>query len=142
VKTTIRRSFAALMAVLVLAAAACETAERTQAASLLNQYRGQYGRAGLARSGDLDAKAQNHAQAMANAGRIYHSPNLAAGVSAGWRLIGENVAVAPNVGSAQQALEGSAPHRENMLNARFNQMGIGVVAKGGRVYLVQVFVQR
>jgi uncharacterized protein YkwD len=131
-----------LLAALALVAAGCYSAERNQAAQLLNQYRGANGRAGLTRAGELDVKAQNQAQAMANAGRIYHSPNLAGGVSPGWRLIGENVAVAPSVASAQRALEGSAPHRENMLNPRFNQLGIGVVVQGGRAYLVQVFVQR
>jgi uncharacterized protein YkwD len=131
-----------LVAILILVASACDTAERSQAASLLNQYRARYGLPGLIRSGELDNKAQAHAQAMANAGRIFHSPNLAVGVSPGWSLIGENVAVAPSVASAQRALEGSAPHRVNMLNRQFNYMGIGVVVTASRVYVVQVFVQR
>ncbi len=137
-----RRSLAGLVALVILVVAACGSAERDQAASLLNQYRARYQRAALPRTAELDVKAQNQAQAMANAGRIFHSPNLAVGVSPGWRLIGENVAVAPNVTSAQRALEGSPSHRENMLNPNFTQLGIGVVVKGGRTYLVQVFVQR
>jgi uncharacterized protein YkwD len=131
-----------LVAALILVASACDTVERQEAASLLNQYRARYGLHGLVRSAELDNKAQSHAQSMANAGRIFHSPNLATGVSPGWMLIGENVAVAPSVTSAQRALEGSAPHRENMLNGRFNHMGIGVVVTKSRVYVVQVFVQR
>jgi uncharacterized protein YkwD len=142
VNTTTRRTFAAVTAVLVLAVAACGSPESNQAATMLNQYRARNNRAALARSAELDVKAQGQARAMANAGRIFHSPNLATGVSPGWMLIGENVAVAGAVTEAQRALEGSAPHRSNMLNSAFTEMGIGVTSKSGRVYLVQVFVQR
>jgi uncharacterized protein YkwD len=133
---------AVLVAVMLLMAASCSSPQRDQAAALVNQSRAAVGRRALPRVGELDTKAQKQAQSMANAGRIYHSPNLAVGVSPGWRLIGENVAVAPNVSSAHRALEASPSHRENMLNPAFNQMGIGVEVRGGRAYLVQVFVQR
>ena len=140
--STMRRSFAALVAVLVLVVVACGSPESNQAAALLNQFRARYQRPALPRSVELDIKAKNQAQSMANAGKIFHSSNLATGVSPGWMLIGENVAMAPSVSTAEKALEGSAPHRSNMLNPAFTEMGIGVVVRGGRVYLVQVFVQR
>jgi uncharacterized protein YkwD len=127
---------------MVLMAASCSSPERDQAAALVNQTRAAYGRRALPRTAELDTKAQKQAQAMADAGRIFHSPNLAVGVSPGWRLIGENVAVAPNVSSAHRALVASPSHLQNMVNPAFNQMGIGVVIRGGRTYLVQVFVQR
>jgi uncharacterized protein YkwD len=79
---------------------------------------------------------------MADANTIFHSANLVAGVSPGWQLIGENVAMAGSVRQAQAALEASAPHRENLLNWAYSEMGIGAVQKGNRVYIAQVFVQR
>ena len=79
---------------------------------------------------------------MADANTIFHSANLVAGVSPGWQLIGENVAVAGSVSQAQAALQASAPHRENLLNWAYTEMGIGAVQKGNRLYLAQVFVQR
>ena len=62
---------------------------------------------------------------MANAGTIFHSPSLVSGVSPGWQLIGENVAMAGSIAQAQAALEASPPHRENLLNPNFTEMGIG-----------------
>ena len=96
----------------------------------------------LGRSGELNNKAQAQADRMANRGRIYHSTNLAAGVSPGWQLIGENVAVAGSIEQAQSALEASPGHLANMLNGGFTEVGIGVTNSNGRVYVVQVFVGR
>ena len=79
---------------------------------------------------------------MAKAGNIYHSKNLAAGVTGGWSSIGENVAMAGSVEAAQAALEASPGHYENMVNGAFNQVGIGVVVRNDVVYVVQVFVSR
>jgi uncharacterized protein YkwD len=43
---------------------------------------------------------------------------------------------------AQRALERSSPHLRNMLNRSFNEIGVGVTVRNGRVYVVQVFVGR
>ncbi len=95
----------------------------------------------LARSAELDLKAEKQAQRMANAGTIFHSKNLAAGISPGWTFVGENVAMAGSVEAAQAALEASPGHYENMTGA-FTEVGVGVVTRNGTVYMVQVFVQR
>ena len=140
----LRRLLTALVGLLVLVAAACGGGNGLAAedATLVNQYRAANGIPGLPRSYELDLKAQAQAQRMADANTIFHSANLVAGVSAGWQLIGENVAMAGSVGQAQAALQASAPHRENLLNWAYTEMGIGAVQKGNRVYIAQVFVQR
>ncbi len=140
----LRRLLTAVVGLLILATAACGGGNGLAAedATLVNQYRAASGIAGLPRSYELDLKAQAQAQRMADANTIFHSTNLVAGVSPGWQLIGENVAMAGSVSQAQAALQASAPHRENLLNWAYNEMGIGAVQKGNRVYLAQVFVQR
>ena len=108
---------------------------------MLNAFRAANGVPALAHVGELDLKAQAQAQHMADSGAISHS-DLKSGVSPGWHLLGENVGCGASVEAVQQLLEQSPPHRANMLEARFNQAGIGVVEKNGTVYVVQFFVQR
>ncbi len=91
---------------------------------------------------ELNTKAQIQADRMANAGRIFHSANLATGVSPGWRLIGENVAQAGSLQAAESALERSAPHYANLTRRTFTQVGVGVTVKNGQVFVVQEFVAR
>ena len=76
---------------------------------------------------------------MADEGQLSHS-TLADGVPAGWHLLGENVAYAGTVAQAMQALESSPPHRANLLNPSFTSVAIGVVERGGRVWVTEVFV--
>jgi uncharacterized protein YkwD len=115
--------------------------EQQAALGLLNDYRTSQGFAALTPVAELNVKAQAQAQAMADAGTLFHS-DLKAGVSPGWSYLGENVAYAADIATAQRSLVASPPHRTNMLDARFNQVGTGVVLKGGLYYVVQDFVQR
>ena len=53
---------------------------------------------------------------------------------------GENIALSPDVETAQKMLMDSPLHRENLLNPKFTEIGIGVrPATRGGVYLVQEF---
>jgi uncharacterized protein YkwD len=76
---------------------------------------------------------------MADQDTLSHS-TLADGVPAGWHLLGENVAYAGTVAQAMQALESSPPHRANLLNPAFTSVAIGVVERGGRVWVTEVFI--
>jgi uncharacterized protein YkwD len=140
-----RRRPAILMMMLVvagLAVSACTPASEATNLTDLNKVRAAVGLGELVRSPELDAKARAQAERMANQGTIFHSENLAAGVSAGWQSIGENVALAGSVEEAQRALEASPGHYANMVNPIFNQVGIGVTVRNGVTYVVQVFVSR
>ena len=87
----------------------------------------------------LTAKAQAWAEALVAHGSLTHS-NLADGTGPGWSALAENLAVAPSVDAAHQQLMNSAPHRANMLNGRYSQVGVGVATgDDGRVYVVQEF---
>ena len=139
----VRRILMTVMAVaLVALAAGCGTKQQEEAADLANVYRGMYGLPGLHRSIELDTKAQAQAERMSQAGDIFHSASLASGVSPGWLLIGENVGMASTTSEVQHAFEQSPAHRANLLNPAYVEMGVGVVEAPGRVYVVQVFVQR
>jgi uncharacterized protein YkwD len=139
----LRRCIPLVLGILVLVAA-CGPGNQMAAddTALVNQLRVNNGLGALPRSYELDLKAQSQAQAMANAGTIFHSPSLVSGVSPGWQLIGENVAMAGSIAQAEAALEASPPHRENLLNPHFTEMGIGAVQAGNLVFVAQVFVQR
>jgi uncharacterized protein YkwD len=130
----------ALLGFALMACNSTEGAATNQGA--INNLRASVGLPELVRVPELDAKAEAQADRMAKRGAIYHSKNLAAGVSGGWSSIGENVAMAGSVEAAQAALEASPSHYENMTNAAYNQVGIGVVISNDVVYVVQVFVSR
>ena len=138
------RRFLPLIGIVALVAAACapDNSMAGDDAALVNQLRAGAGLGQLPRSYELDLKAQAQAQRMADAGTIFHSASLPSGVSPGWQLIGENVAMAGSIPQAESTLEASPPHRENLLNPYFTEMGIGAAQKGNMVFVAQVFVQR
>jgi uncharacterized protein YkwD len=141
---------AALIALTATVATACETTPppaqpigpAMTAFNLLNQFRARSGLPKLSYVPELGAKAQAQAQRMANERKISHSANLAAGVPAGWRRVGENVAMSGSIQTAQTALENSPEHRANMLNRAYNQVGVAVVNANGAFWVVQELVQR
>jgi uncharacterized protein YkwD len=111
-------------------------------AGMVNQLRASNGEGGLQMAYDASAKAQSQAQAMADQRRLFHSSNLASGITGGWTAIAENVAVAPTVAQAEQTLETSPNHRANLLGP-YNQVGIGIAQGGdGQVYIAEVMVAR
>jgi len=58
----------------------------------------------------------------------------------GWNLAGENIAKAPSVDVAFDALMNSPSHKENILRRDFNCIGIGVVQGGNCQYITQEFM--
>lgn len=145
-RSTGRRSRSAIMmlllAVVGMALSACGPSAESTNLTDLNEVRAAVGLGELVRTPELDAKAKAQADRMAQRGTIFHSANLAAGVTEGWTSIGENVALAGSVDDAQRALEASPGHYANMVNPAFNQVGIGVTVRNGITYVVQVFVSR
>jgi uncharacterized protein YkwD len=96
--------------------------------------------------------AQMQAEQVAAAGRLDHTlPDAryarledrldAAGYR--WQLAGENLAFGQrNAASAIETWMQSAPHRANILQASFTEIGTGFVADpNGRPYYVQVFAR-
>jgi hypothetical protein len=118
-------------------------AEEDRMVALVNDHRAQVGLGPLAHNDALRWVARRHARAMADAGSIYHNPNLAADADAaipGWRAVGENVGVGPSTESVQQAFLDSPKHRDNIEGPRYTVVGLGAVSEpGGQHYFTQNF---
>jgi uncharacterized protein YkwD len=145
-----RRRFAALVATAsaaVLAFAGLVAAPDAQAASStseqqfvssINSARHAAGRRALSTSSDLTTVARAWAAKMAASNTLKHNPNLTSQIT-NWRYAGENVGVGGDVTSLHQAFMDSAPHKANILDSDYTQIGVGVVMGGGRMWVVEVF---
>jgi hypothetical protein len=119
-------------------ASASSTAE-SQFTSLANSARSNKGLRSYSVASDLVAVARRHAQRMAASKSIYHNPNLGSDVS-GWQAVGENVGMGGSASSIHQAFMNSAPHRANIVDTDFTQVGMGVAYDAdGVMYVTQVF---
>ena len=106
----------------------------------------------LRRNPELTRAAQLHAEQMAAAGKLAHDlpgaryPTLASRLKLmgyAYRNVGENVAEGYTSGAALMAgWMTSAPHRANILSARYTETGVGMArSKTGRTYHAQVFAR-
>jgi uncharacterized protein YkwD len=100
----------------------------------------------LTRHPTLDAIAEKHAQAMRRQKRIAHDVgdgdprSRVEGSSLDILATGENVAHALDVVRAHRALWASPSHRENLLEPRFDAVGIGIAADtDGSLWVCEVF---
>jgi uncharacterized protein YkwD len=128
------------------AAPAVETLGAADAASpdgqsflLLNGVRADLGLPGLRYDTGLSAYAIAHAQAMAQAGSLYHS-SIGSLLGHPWSNVGENVGVGGSVYQIHVALVYSPGHYANMTNPAFTAVGVGVAADAsGRLFICHVF---
>jgi hypothetical protein len=129
-------SFGALA---VAAPAAHATAEESQFVSKTNSARAGAGRPAYSVASDLVSIARKHAREMAAKHTIYHNPNLGNEVP-NWQAVGENVGMGGDAASIHQAFMNSAPHRANILDGDFTQVGIGTARdEKGTLYVTEVF---
>ena len=119
---------------------------------LTNRERARASLTPLRRNAELTRAAQLQAEQMAAAGKLSHEvpgsryPTLASRlrlVGYQYRAVGENVAEGYTSGAALMAgWMTSAPHRANVLSARFTETGVGMArSKTGRTYHTQVFAR-
>ncbi len=138
VGTVLGLAFLALGGVAVRPALA-QSSEEQDFVSRINSSRAKAGLPPYSVASDLVAVARRHSQEMASQGRIYHNAELGSEVS-GWRSLGENVGKGPSVDSLHEAFMASEPHRENILDRAFTQVGVGVsVTADGIIYVTEVF---
>lgn len=94
-------------------------------------------------SGGATDVARRWARQLTAAGALSHNPNLGpdldANGSAGWTSAGENVATGGSAQDVVTAWMSSAPHRANILNAKFTVIGMGAITGGGRTWSVTEF---
>jgi len=86
--------------------------------------------------------AVSHSVEMAQQGSIWHGSFVSQGNLKGLNAssLGENVGMGGDVPSLHDAFMNSPHHRENILDAAFNQVGIGVIVSGGTVYVTEDFL--
>lgn len=119
---------------------------------LTNRERARASLTPVRRNAELARAAQLQAEQMAAAGKLAHAvpgsryPTLASRlklVGYQYRSVGENVAEGYTSGAALMAgWMTSAPHRANILSARFTETGVGMArSKTGRTYTAQVFAR-
>ena len=56
-----------------------------------------------------------------------------------FRVVAENLAVAPTPGAVEEEWMHSPPHRRNILDARLDEVGVGLVQQGGNLWAVEDF---
>lgn len=106
--------------------------------SAINSSRAATGASRLAVKSDLVSVARAQAARMAAKQDLYHTPNLGSAVRS-WKVVGENVGYGPDVATLHRAFMNSAPHRANILDKRFTEVGVGVVVKDGTIWVSEVF---
>ena len=132
----------AVLAVLVSLAilTGCLNTAQSKVLSELNIDRKAYRLRTLGTQADAQRKAQAWAEKLARENRLYHS-TLSSGIKVRWCSIGENVGYGPTVGAIEDAYMASSGHRANILNTKWNGVGVGYAKNGNRTFTVQVFIK-
>ena len=132
------------VAVLAVASAGCLKAEEQTFLDRTNALRTSQGVDALSDHDTLNQKAELWARHMAETGVLAHSQVSQSLEGLSWQLLGENVGVTSARTDPLRALHdgfaGSPSHQANLLNQRFDHMGVGVAESAdGRVWVVEVF---
>lgn len=130
--------FAMLATMMLLAG--CLKAGQSQVLSELNADRKAHGLRTLPTQADAQRKAQAWAEKLARENRLYHS-TLSSGINTRWCSLGENVGYGPSVAAVEDGYMNSAGHKANILNTKWNGVGVGYAKNGNRVFTVQVFIK-
>ncbi len=136
--TTLALALAAVLTGALTAGPAGATTAEDSLTARLNGARSDQGLPSLATRSDLVAVARAQATRMADSGTLYHNPNLTTDVT-NWRWVGENVGYGPDVQTVHVAFMNSDGHRANILDTDYTQVGVGVVERGDRVWVAEVF---
>lgn len=111
-----------------------------QFVSSINEERASRGLKPLATHSDLIAAARTQADAIRDAGRLFHNPDLGA-VTTGWKKLAENVGYGGTVAGLHAAFMNSTGHRANILDPAFTHVGVGVVVEGSTIWVTEVFME-
>jgi uncharacterized protein YkwD len=108
---------------------------------LINQARSSKALGDLRLSERLSKIARAHSADMASGGRVlYHSCLTCRLSSWDWSVAGENVGMAGTIGRVNRLFMQSSSHRANVLRSPFRTVGVGVVEKGGRLWVTEIFL--
>jgi hypothetical protein len=135
----------ALAAILVVPAAPSGAGTDDEAAfvTMINDLRTAHGLNRLTVDRELTAQARHWSEVMASNDRLEHAGDLAAGITADWDVLGENVGVhtVHDLDGLFQAFVASPPHLDNLLDPRFDYVGVGVTTTAsGKVWTTHRFM--
>ncbi len=116
---------------------------------LVNAARAQAGLAPLSCDARLVQMARDYSWEMITYNFFSHISPVSGGLQqriaahgiTGWLLAGENIAKAPNVDVAFNALMASPTHRANILRREFNSAGMGILRGPEGLVITQEFMQ-
>jgi len=124
-------------------------ADEQEIVRLINQERQSRGLATLVTDEHLQQAARKHSQRMAATHQVEHlvpgEPKLSLRLgetNLRFDVSGENVALTADATRAHTALMHSPHHRDNILDADFNSIGVGVVRAKEGIYVTQDFARR
>jgi hypothetical protein len=97
--------------------------------AMINDLRSSEGLTPLRLDPTLRTQARLWAREMADAGSLSHAPDLSPGITVDWDVLGENVGVHAihDLEALFQAFVDSPGHYENLVDPRFEYVGVGVV---------------
>jgi uncharacterized protein YkwD len=140
--------FAALFLVL---SPCCQPAESSQAEEMLrliNQERVKRNLPALHLDASLSRAAARHSLEMAQGRRLSHQLSgeaplvqRVAQAGAAFDAVGENVAHSESIAGAHQDFMYSSGHRANILDPRYNAVGIGAEESRGMLYVTEDFAR-
>lgn len=89
---------------------------------------------------ELSKAARVHTNEMVRRSVLYHTPSdkLRRRVT-NWIVLGENVGVGGSVSSLHDAFMASPAHRDNVLDATYQHVGIGTKKANGRMWVTVIF---
>ena len=118
--------------------AVATTSPERRVHGMINGERTSSGLGGLRLSAAMSRRAHRHSAQMAESGRLFHSC-LTCSRGSGSSAQAENVGVGDTIQAVHQALMASSSHRANILGKAYNRVGVGVVRRGGRMWVTQLF---
>lgn len=107
---------------------------------MINQTRASRGMGTLSLSHRLSRIARRHSRNMAGERRLFHHSCLSCRFPSGtWQLLGENVGTAGSLRRIHRMMMESPGHRSIILTSTFDRVGVGVVKKGRRYWVTEIF---
>jgi uncharacterized protein YkwD len=113
---------------------------RARMLQLVNDVRDRYDRRLLRADRKLSRYATRHSRLMADAGYLFHTPDLASKLDGrNWSIGGENVGFASSLRAVMGGFMDSRPHRRNILRRGYDHAAVGVVKSGGNLWVTTIF---
>jgi uncharacterized protein YkwD len=123
----------------MLPTASATTAKEASLFQLVNEARAKRGIGPVGLSDQISRMARHHSRQMASQRLLFHSACLSCRFPIVWNVLGENVGVAFSVRRVHRMMMKSSSHRGNILGTAFTSVGMGVVKKGRRFWITEIF---